>query len=454
MKTYINFKVIGLLLIIFGAFGCDDTELTPVAGTESYPAVTFSVNTDATEVEENDTIIYTITLDRPIDSDLEFSARILDGDADDSDIEVIPALVAAYDTTAQLQIIFSDDHKIESPESIKIEVGIFDIGTKYLVKPTTVNPIIEKTINEDSEYCALSLGWTTDDDIDFFIYKEDDAWPYAEHSAEGATGANPEYDSSVKMSEPGTYYVNFMTWGADAFDYTFTFRTPDGTISTLDGHFQSDNLKAYYNDPWFSWGKQYSTYRVLKVVNDGTNFTFTKLDDLTSADYVANMKGTWGGEDGSTPYFMYAVDNIEITEDAGNTMIYGINKAFMEDLWEETVDSGNPVEMLVYANGNVVIPRTYYWTTIYDGDPYDYKIYGIGSYSDTDGLHLEYEMDQDGFLVAEFLYSLGYSDVEFFTANLTKNAKKASVSKVDKSKINFVKPQNRVSQVTDRTKQN
>lgn len=51
------------------------------------------------------------------------------------------------------------------------------------------------------------------------------------------------------------------------------------------------------------------------------------------------------------------------------------------------------------ADGTVVIPRQYIYTTDYEGDPYDYEILGSGSWNSCGGtptLTLEYDIYYPG----------------------------------------------------------
>ncbi len=62
-----------------------------------------------------------------------------------------------------------------------------------------------------------------------------------------------------------------------SFDYTFTLGYPDGSVQIIEGTFDSDDLGKYTMDVWTAWGGGYASYRILKVVNDGTKFVVTAL---------------------------------------------------------------------------------------------------------------------------------------------------------------------------------
>ena len=48
-------------------------------------------------------------------------------------------------------------------------------------------------------------------------------------------------------------------------------------IKIIEGTFDSDNLGNYTEDICTAWGGGFSSYRILKVVNDGTKFIVTAL---------------------------------------------------------------------------------------------------------------------------------------------------------------------------------
>jgi hypothetical protein len=449
MRKIIKFKLIGLALIIAGMVACDTAsqEVSPIVKPDlnSYPTVTGLTLENTGAIAEGDTIIYTIAISSPISRSLTFQP-IVDETAstlvEHEDFDFLGVTINPWQTEAELWIITYQDIEIEPAGKIAFTLEVQSIAEKYLLHPDNVFPSIEVTVNPP-RCLDIIMEWNSDDDIDFVVYKDETASlinvPY---SALGATSSASEADNSINLSDVGTYYISILHWGAPSFDYTFTLGKPDATVQTITGTFTSDDLRAYYLDVWYGWAPDYyDSYRVLKVVNNGTSFTVTKFNALTNADYAttADLVGTWSGTDGALPDWGYATTTVEVTNVGGKPYIYGLNEGWMDDFWGETVQTGDPVEMIVYANGEVVIPHAYYWTTLYSGDLYDYNIYGVGTYDAVTGLHLEYEMDQDGFLAAAWTYANGYNDNHYFHADLTKgkNLVQSTNKVLPKS---FVKP--------------
>lgn len=452
MRKNLKYYVIGLTLLMVSFVSCDQAsqEVSPIVVPDSsYPIVEALTLENAGTIREGDTIVYTVSINNPISHSLTF-AHVLDTVAttlvEHVDFDIISATIDPWETEGELWIISYADVNPEPVGVIAFGLTVNSLAEKYLLHPDNVFPDAEVTIHPPL-WLDIIMDWDSDDDIDFVIYKDDEInLMHSAYSDQGATLAQPEGDNSIKLADVGTYYVDVMHWGVSSFDYTFTIGKPDGIGETFTGTFTSDNLRAYYLGIWTDWGGGYDSYRILKVVNDGTNFTVTEYDALTSADYVstANLVGTWSGTDGVIPSWIFPTTTVDVTDVGGESHIYGLNEGWMVNIWGETVTSGNPVEMIVYSNGDVVIPRAYYWTTDYAGDPYDYKIYGAGTYDAGTGLHLEYEMDQDGFLCADWCYANGYSDYTFFHADLTKG--KQNVQSTNKDvPTSFVKPDTRAN---------
>lgn len=281
MRKYINFIIISLVLVVFGLTGCYEQEVADIVSPDGYAVA--AITPDFTgDISEVDTITYTVTLDKMRDFSTTFTAKI-DEEASSlsSDYyEVIDAVIPAYGLEAQLTIIFMDDG-IPSPEAknLKFEIGNYDIYEKYTLNETTEflsQDISVKNYN-DPTLLTIIFSWPTDDDMDIVTWSDTDDYPLTEWGDGGATGANPEMDQSIWLADPlGTYYVNIMDWGVGAFDYKFTLGHPDGSVQIIEGTF-SGVYDDYVNDPWTAWGGAYDSYRVLKVVNDGTKFVVTEL---------------------------------------------------------------------------------------------------------------------------------------------------------------------------------
>ncbi len=438
MLKKIKYNLIGLaLLIILGVTGCKKDDVTEPISPDGYPMVTYVVDVDD-QIREGEILTYTITTDKMLDRALTFSAKFLDGTVDENDYVITPGVIQPFTNETKVTIEFLNDGMIEVPETMKFEIGIFGIADKNLINPKNVNPVKEVTINPPTSL-DISFSWNSADDIDFVIFKDSDAALLATpFSSKGATTANPEI-SSIDLSATGTYFVNVIHWGMPSFDYTFKFGRSNATIDSITGTFTSDNLGAYYIDLWTGWpGYCFSSYRMLKIVNDGTSFVVTEIPVASIADPAA-LDGIWGGTDGALPDYSYSTNSVFINiPDDGFAHIDSLNIGWMQTFWDEPVIDTDSVKMILYSNGEVVIPKAYNFSTTYDGDTTARNIYGKGTFDGTN-LHIEYEIDQGAALLGAWTFANGYNENPFFHADLIHG--KQTVKAIKREHNYFVKPE-------------
>jgi len=170
MKQYFKYNIIGLAILIVSMISCDqaDQDVSPIVSPDdSYPAVTFTSDFTGSTVAEGDTVVYSVSINKPIDRALTFSASVIGGDADDSDIEVISGTIDPYTTdTVEVSVVFTRDWPAESDETAEIEIGLFSLADKYLVQTSTVNPVMSLTINN---YVSDDLTMVFEWDKDIFV---------------------------------------------------------------------------------------------------------------------------------------------------------------------------------------------------------------------------------------------------------------------------------------------
>lgn len=281
MKKNIKYNILGLLLVLFAFASCDTADQTPaeVISPDYKPTVT--VTSDGTgSVNEGAVITYTITFDKIIDRAVTFSPTITGGTANEDDYAAIdPVTIEPYTKSVQFQVSANSDTEDEPTETLVIQLEIESAAQKFLIHPDVVLAPINLSI-KDAGILRIKFQWTT------FVTKDFDmvTWnatttPLTEWGDGGATGKNPEFDNSISLVDPvGIYYVSVMDWGEGvAFNYTFTITHPDKTVQTITGTFNGTAVSNYTNDQWTAWGGSYDSYRVLKVVNDGTKFVITNL---------------------------------------------------------------------------------------------------------------------------------------------------------------------------------
>ena len=275
--------------MVLAMVGCDTAsqDAEPVVSPDGYPRVTFQSDVSGNTVYEGDTVTYAITFDKMIDRSVTFSFVQTGGTAEEgTDFDFVPGIVQPYSTSTELMIVFYLDNIPETEDlTLQGEIKILSLADKYLVNPDVQFPSVDLTLKSynDPTLLTILLSWATDDDIDVVTWSDTDEYPMTEWGDGGATGANPEIDMAIWLSDPpGTYYANLMHWGAPPFEYTFLLGHPDQTLQVITGTFDSDHLEKYTLDWWTAWGGDpgYESYRILKIENDGTKFTVTKVPEM------------------------------------------------------------------------------------------------------------------------------------------------------------------------------
>ena len=231
MRKYINFIKVSLVFVVFGLTGCYEQEVAPIVepGGLGYTSATFTSDFTGDEVVEGDTITYTITLSKPIGYDLTFEVNY-EGNPDD--VEITPCTIPAYSTEGELQIVFVLDNIPEKDVPIKMEIGVFDIGTKNLLFDTT-NPVLNLTLKNKNATNGLTVAvkWPDSHD-DWDAYIIDAKGNGTEYNTdwvafEGATGDNPEimiFDAGNYPwdVENGIYYVDLDPYDVASEQTDFT----------------------------------------------------------------------------------------------------------------------------------------------------------------------------------------------------------------------------------------
>ena len=283
MKKYISYKLIGLaLLIIVGITACETAsqDTSPIISPDGYPTVVYTLSSPSTSVKEGDTLVYTISMDKPIDRSITFTPEVTGGTATEDDYTFAPVVMQPYTTEVKFYLIaVADNNPAESTETLQLKFGDFSLADRYLMNLKTVHPTLDISIVNSNDPTLLTVLFSWPDEsldfdlVTFHVLGDGTLEPWGDG---GATENNPETDMSINLSDPvGIYYVNIIPWDEDPFPYTFTLGFPDGTVQTIEGTFDYDALSM---DPWTYWdANSYDTYRVLKIENTGTGFVVTAL---------------------------------------------------------------------------------------------------------------------------------------------------------------------------------
>jgi hypothetical protein len=141
---------------------------------------------------------------------------------------------------------------------------------------------------------------------------------------------------------------------------------------------------------------------------------------------VADLVGTWSGIDGTASGDAPWASMITSTAEGTTLILSGIGEPFIDQWWGEPVVAGGSCEVTINPDGTLVIPRQYVFTTIWDGDNYDYDIVGTGNWDNcgaTPTMVIQYDIiystdgDADG-LVAYYSTG-GYFDNPYLIADIT-----------------------------------
>lgn len=283
MKKNIIYNLLGLFVLLFAFTACEfetaEQDPSDIISPNNNPTVTVTSNNTSGTVEEGETVVYTITFDKPIERAVTFTPTIVSG-TNDHDFELDAVTLAPYTTSVQLPIAVLEDYLIEGQENLSIQIEISSIAEKNLVHPDTVFAPIDLTINDyvDDNKLVINFSWAEDIDFDILVFSDTATYPATLWGTGGATGANPEIDTSIWLDDPaGDYYVCILDWWEGInFDYTFDLAFPDGSVQTITGTFDGTNYPYTSFTGPSSWGSP-SAYKVLKVVVNGTNFVVTKL---------------------------------------------------------------------------------------------------------------------------------------------------------------------------------
>jgi hypothetical protein len=282
MKRYFKYNiVIALAFLAVSIVSCNTAEqdASPIVSPDDYPVATFTTDFTGSTINEGDTIMYTITLDKAIDWDLNFDFILNSGTLDnDLDAMSATATIAPYETETEIMIIFVADNFPEVSETAQIEIKLTDLAETYLVNPTTVFPVLDLTVVNvnDPDLLTVAFGWTTeDDDIDLFaIHETNGDWGLA------GSSDNPEIMLDIaKTDDDGAYYITIDPYHVEGstFDYTISIGHPDQTVEFFNGTFDMNALDTYTVDYFAFW--DVNSYRLATATNNSGVFTVVHLNE-------------------------------------------------------------------------------------------------------------------------------------------------------------------------------
>jgi len=320
MRKFIKYKVIGLAFIVISMVACDQAsqEPEPIGSPSGYPVST--VTPTATTVMEGNSLIINITIDKTIDRAITFTFNQTGGTADEADYTITPATLQPYTKSVQMVLEALLDYDFTASETLVGEIGVYSIADRYLLNPSTVNPVpVSLTItNAVAPELEVSFSWNADVtfggdtydaadyiDFDFLVSPEADfdiADPWASEIGiyDAATGSHPEQmtlsglDDGSYLLWCDLYYNDFVGYsdGSVKIPIVATF-TRQGTsvVDTEVGmdpaDMMADNTPGFDNDP----SGVYNAV-IAKVTVAGDKYTITKYDDTTIGPFKSGTPKT------------------------------------------------------------------------------------------------------------------------------------------------------------------
>lgn len=425
-----------LLVASLVAVSCSDEEtgvgystLNPNEGTSATITVTggnsFTVN-DGVDTE----IPFTVTLNQPQVVDITVNIKQIAGDAtegEDFSLSASQIVIPAYSTTVSGSIKVLKDELAEDTETFTIQIAD-QTTANASITPVNVDFTITNFTDGD---LAIDLEWvisekTTDnsgeelDPVDFAdMVLSISSTPDTAGDIDVADGAGFEGLVLPADTPDGTYYVVASFWSAN-----------EDIIRDLD-LMLTLNQVGNINDQVSTYEKAISNlgtcdlnyYVMNKIIKSGSTYTF---EDISTQSYELSPYMSWpNGSDVIDSYAPTGWPSHIITKDVcDGFFIKGLNAEWMLNIWGEEIQPDTEVDVyaLLNSDGTFTIEEQFIYTTIYDGAPYDYTVSGSGTYDlDAGTLHIEYNLDQDGFSPNDYWFGEGEMTTKNFIADVTIN---------------------------------
>ena len=311
MRKNLKYYVIGLALLMVSFVSCDQAsqEVSPiVAPSDSYPVVEALTLVNAGTITEGDTIVYTVSINKPISHSLTF-APVLDTIAttlvEHVDFDIISATIDPWETEGELWIVTYGDIYPESDGVIAFSIIVNSFAEKYLLNPSNVFPSTTVTVtNYESDNLVLEFGWDVDIDLGFGVYPASanvdydifisdaagyvstDPWATFNGTIYAATGNHPEVITLTPGLLPDGDYVFWFDFWANAFwGYGNTTDMPVSAYVYKAGVFivtvdQDPSSVLNANDPGYADDGTESNGTIVKVNISGTTYTVSDYSDV------------------------------------------------------------------------------------------------------------------------------------------------------------------------------
>ncbi len=419
-----NIKILSIFLMLVIAFAsCEKDDYTGYS-TEvpTNPTITVDLGTITAVTDGvNSSHKITLTMDEPQIVDVAVHILVLEGTAtQDEDFQVPErVIIPAGRTSVSFDVKFLADELPEDTETFKLQIGD-ERTANASITPVTADFTINNATADDLN---VAMSWNREiydtngalisptDLADMILLVTDTDG----NVLDGADGGSFEALTMAAVDYPdGDYYIATEYYSAmdlgdqGAFDLDFTIDFSQ--LGVFTGSLQFDGLMNSID--------ALNNRAILAVVTkSGTSWTYAKyVPDLST------LVGEWAGTDGSysASFDLRFDSHITTYLSDGKLMIDSLNFLWIQWVWGETPLNYDSIAMNMKVDGTFTIASQYHMTTDYSGAPYDYNAYGYGTWTPAPSptLVFRYELDQEGFLVADWLYNNGYSDQPWFVADV------------------------------------
>ena len=387
------------------------------------PNTTITLNfiEPVTIIENDQEFTFTVTLSTTQVVDIKLYVQQIAGTATADDYEVTSLItIPTGSTTATGTIKILHDDLIEGTETLTLQIGDQRTANTSMTPATASFNILNVTEGD----LVIDLAWSMPDPTTDDSGNEIDPTDFADlrllimdvdgNIIDEADGSSFETFVFNGNMPDGEYLVSTDFYAANEdivrdLDLSLVFNQI-GTINQLGSTYERaiNNLGTC----------DLNFYVMTKIIKTGTSYTF---EDISTHNYDLAPYVPFGGTDATDVSVGAHVSEIVIKNICDGFFIKGLNASWMLNSWGEEIqqDTAADVFAQVAADGTVTIDSQYIFTTLYDGDLYDYTISASGTYDAVAGvLHLEYNLDQDGFSPNGWMFDNGYMSTELFVADV------------------------------------
>jgi hypothetical protein len=278
------FSIVTLGTVLFSCEPEMANQDVSAIGSQSYkPTLTVTSDLVGNIVNEDESVTFTLTTDKILAYNVSYKVILESGTASEDDVVLSTGTIARNTNSTTLTVSFPNDSYFEADETAVLKVVADGVASEFWVlnydSLPAFNYTIKDFVNPDDFVVQLEWDYEAASDLDMFCFKSPaTSWDSA------ATGATPEYKNLIWGANPnGTYYLGIDPFdvepGVTSIDYKYTLRSPNGSVTVIEGTFDYANRDTAYTTATYAPGTTGATtvYLLVQVVKTGTTFVSTSL---------------------------------------------------------------------------------------------------------------------------------------------------------------------------------